>query len=272
MGAKKEGVNVIYLSIDSYLDVYMLGNTDLGREKEKAFSERLRKFITLAGEQNIKVDALGGWRNWAEEGHTYKPLAIVNFVKNFNETHDNKFRGFQYDIEPYLLGYYHEDKESKKLVFQNFIKLIDETTYSLKDSDLKFTVVIPDFYDAKDKTVPEFSYNGSSDSALVHLLEILESKPKSALIIMSYRNFAEGKDGSIEVSKHEMNTVKRGRYSTQMILAQETGDFLPAYITFHNTSKSHFLTESTKLSNAFSSFPQFSGLAIHYANAFMALK
>jgi hypothetical protein len=74
-----------------------------GIEKEKLkekFSKTLEDFIILANREGIEVDAEAGWQNWAEAGNRYKALAIVDYVKNFNDTHKNKFRGFQYDVEP----------------------------------------------------------------------------------------------------------------------------------------------------------------------------
>lgn len=266
--ARREGINTIYLSIDSYLDIYVLPAGREREEKEKLFGSTLEKFISVASEKGIAVDAEAGWRNWAEEGHSYKAFVIVNYVKEFNDSHEHKFRGFQYDVEPYLLDYY---LENKGVVLSNFIKLVDQTAHFLGNSDLKFSVVVPDFYDRKDRMTPSFVYGGETDFAFRHLLKVLEKKPDSSIIIMSYRNFAEGRDGSIEVSKNEMRTASLGRFSTAIILAQEVGDVPPPYITFHNTSKKHFLAESEKLSKVFDAYANFDGIAIHYANAFLSL-
>ena len=267
--AKTNGVNVIYLSIDSYLDIFTM---EKGAERERQkdiFTNKLKDFITRANAKGIAVDAEAGWRNWAEGDNIYKGFAIVNYVKNFNVTNQNKFRGFQYDVEPYLLDDYEENKET---ILRNFVELVDKTVYFLKDSDLYFSVVVPDFYDEKDDFTPKFSYNGKKESAFKHLLNILEKKENSSIIIMSYRNFAEGDDGSIEVSNNEMQTAKKGKYDTKIIIAQETGDFPPPYITFHNTSKKYFDNELKKINNTFDDHPSFGGIAVHYVNAFLALR
>lgn len=271
-GAKKEGINVVYLSIDSYLDIYTMQEGRDKEEKEKSFAEVLENFLIKAKERNIEVDAEAGWKNWAEEGHTYKAFAVANYVKNFNNSHTNKFRGFQYDVEPYLLDSYKVNNENKENILRNFVKLVDQTAYFLAKSDLKFSIVIPSFYDKKDNATPQFSYNNRKDYAFGHLLKILENKPVSSIIVMSYRNFAKGEDGSIALSKNEFRTVSKGRYSTNIILAQETGDVLPPSITFHNLSRQQFLSESKKLTDAFKPYSSFQGLAIHYANAFLELK
>lgn len=271
-GLQAEGVNAVYLSIDSYLDVYAM---EEGLDKyllTEKFSKILNDFIARAEDKGIAVDAEAGWRNWAEEGHTYKAYIIVGYVKDFNQRFDNKFRGFQYDVEPYLLDEYRRDNEGKRAVLSRFNKLMDQTAEYLKDSDLKFSVVIPHFYDRKDRQTPKFSYAGREDYAFKHLLEILEKKPGSEVIIMSYRNFTYGQDGSLYISRNEMETARQGGFKTNIILAQETGDVPPGYITFYGTSKERLRQETEKLREAFGSNPTFAGMAIHYANAFLSLE
>lgn len=267
--AKANNINVIYLSIDTYLDIFVMPN---GQEREKQkedFSNKLADFINRANQKGIAVDAEAGWRNWAEDDNIYKAFAIVNYVKNFNNTHQDKFRGFQYDVEPYLLDSYDKNKAS---VLGNFVELIDKTENFLAMSPLRFSVVVPDFFDGKDNMTPKFSYNGSNEYTFKHLLNILDKKLGGSIIIMSYRNFADGKDGSIEVSNNEIQTANSGAYNTKIIIAQETGNFPPPYITFHNTSKKYLLNQIEQINNTFNSYSNFGGIAVHYTNAFFALK
>lgn len=266
---KADGINTIYVSVDSYLDIFVMPK-GIEREKQKEiFSDILEDFIIKANYRGIAVDAEAGWQNWAEEGNTYKAFAIVNFVKDFNATHKNKFRGFQYDVEPYLLYSYQENKAT---VLKNFVSLVDQTEYFMNTDSLRFSVVVPDFYDEKDEFTPKFSYNGRRGYVFKHLLDILDRRPDSSIIVMSYRNFADGKDGAIEVSKNEIQTAGRGAYKTQIIIAQETGEVPPPYITFYNTPKRYFNWQIERINIAFESHSNFGGITVHYVNAFLALK
>src|SRR3989344_916586 len=265
----ERGVNTVYISINSYVDIFVLENDELKKTRKKKFENILENFIKKANEKGIIVDAVAGWQNWAEVGHTYKPFAVANFVKDFNAKSSYRFRGFQYDVEPYLLTEFQTEPEKP---LKNFVKLVDDTKTFFAGSGISFSVVIPDFFDKKDSMTPTFSYRGRRDSVFGHLLEILEDSTDSRIIIMSYRNFADGKDSSVAVSKNEMNTAKRGVYSTKIIIAQETGEFPPPYITFHGTSKSYFTQEIGKLQGVFLSHPNYAGLAVHYANSFLELK
>ncbi len=267
--AKNNGVNVIYLSIDSYLDIFAMTDGDLKENMKEKFSLTLDNFIEEANKRGIAVNAEGGWRNWAEPGHEYKAFTIVSYVKEFNREHENRFRGFQYDVEPYLL----EEYNSKpNLVLQNFLKLVDKTEEFLEEDELELSVVVPAFYDKRDISTPIVSYNGADSSVLEHLFKILDRKKDSSIIIMSYRNFAQGSDGSIEISSNELKTARDGLYSTDVIIAQETGNFLPRYITFYGMGKGHFNTETALLINAFEKNLNFGGLAIHYVNSLSELK
>lgn len=264
---KKNEIDVIYLAVDSYLDIFVMPESAYRDSLEKDFSDKLQYFIKTANTSGIEVDAVAGWRNWAEEGHTYKPLAIATFIKKFNSLSEHKFRGLQYDIEPYLLPEY--DKEPEKIL-KNFVTLIDETKEFLKDDELLFSIAIPEFYDEKDQMTPQFYYKGREDYVLKHLLSIMDDKEGSSIILMSYRNFAEGFNGSIEISKNEMKTAKR--HSTRMIIAQETGEVLPDYITFYGTSKELLKAEAEKINEAFGSNSNFGGISLHYANSLFVLK
>lgn len=267
--AKANGINAVYLSVDTYLDIFVMEKGKERERKKEAFSEKLDNFISRANRKGIAVDAEAGWRNWAEESNTYKAFAVVNYVKKFNAEHENKFRGFQYDVEPYLLDSYEKNKSS---ALKNFIELVDKTENFLGTSTLNFSVVVPDFYDRKDGMTPKFLYNGRKDYAFGHLLEILDRRPGGSIIIMSYRNFADGRDGAIEISRNEMQTARREAYGTKIIIAQETGNVPPPFITFHNTSKRYLSVQIDKINSAFKPYSSFGGIAIHYANAFLALR
>ncbi len=266
-GAKQNGINVIYLAIDSYLDIFVM---EEGEEKQKAlenFNNIVKDFISKANENGIKVDAAAGWQNWAEEGHLYKPIAILDYVISFNKNNEQKFRGFQYDVEVYLLPEY---KENKARILSNFLDLIDNTVTKLVGTNLHFSVVIPEFYDDSTVETPVFKYKGKNRYTLEHLLSILERRKGSKIIVMSYRNFALGENGSIEISEDEIYLANE--YSTKVIIAQETGDFPPSYITFHRKSKTYYESQMEILKKAFENEPSYGGMAKHYVNTYLELK
>lgn len=266
-GAKKNGIRNIYLSIDSYLDIYVMPEGPEKEARKKEFDHTLESFIAVAHENNMTVDAEAGWRNWAEPGNEYKAFAVVDYARQFNATHTEKLRGFQYDIEPYLLSSYPTDK---KTVLRNFVDIVNKTVTRLHNSDLRFSVVIPDFYDRESGETPRFLYGWRYSHTLTHLLNILERRPGSALIVMAYRNQSAGTDGSIQISKDEI--LAADDYRTKVIVAQETGDVAPPSITFYKTSLSSLNTQLGAIQEAFSTNESYDGIAIHYINALLELQ
>lgn len=265
--AKKHGINTIYLSIDSYLDIFVMPAGPEKEEKKKAFDDILENFIAAAHKNSIAVDAEAGWRNWAEPGNEYKASAVIEYVLAFNATHTEKLRGLQYDIEPYLLDLYATDK---KTVLRNFIDLVDKTATRLGNSGLRFSVVIPYFYDGASKETPRFFYGWNYGYTLNHLLKVLRHQPNSTILVMAYRNQSEGKDGSIDISQEEVKVADA--YHTKIIVAQETGEITPSYITFHNTSLDNLNTHIQNIQEAFEGYESYNGIAIHYINALMDLE
>ena len=264
--SKKRGIKNLYLSIDSYLDIYIMPDGEEKNSKDKLFDSILTDFIQKANENGITIDAEAGWRNWAELGNSYKAFVTLNYAIEFNKRHEAKFRGFQYDIEPYLLDYYSEDS---KEVLGNFINLIDESVAKLDDSDLRLSVVIPEFYDGTYDNTPQVFYAGQTLYPFEQILRVLDKREGSTILIMAYRNFTDGPNGSIDISKDEVTTANK--YKTKIILALETGKVDPAYITFYNKSRTYFNKEKSALEKAFQNNPSYGGVATHYINSLLEI-
>lgn len=265
--SKRKGVKNIYLSIDSYLDIYVLPD---GKEKDlllNKFDSIIREFIGIASNNGITVDAEAGWRNWAETGNSYKAYATLNYAVYFNKKYKEKFRGFQYDIEPYLLDYYEENRKS---VLGNLVNLIDESVAWLDGSDLLLSVVIPEFYDETYPETPKIFYAGKTLSPAEQILRVLDKREGSKLIIMSYRNFSRGENGVIDITKNEIDIANK--YSSKIIIALETGDVEPPYITFYNTRKSHYNRQLGYLKEEFEDENSYGGIATHFVNSFIELR
>jgi hypothetical protein len=265
--AKTNGINTLYVTIDDFLDIHSLPEGASKTIQKSAYSDALESLIRIANQQGIEVDAEAGWRDWAEPAQKYKAFAIVDYVKEYNMNHSEyKLRGFQYDVEPYLLSTYEKNKGP---ILTKFVQLIDETVTRLGNSDLRFAVVIPHFYDDAQAWTPAVTYNGKTQHTFNHLLNLLDQRKGSSIILMSYRNFAEGNNGSIQISDVE---VRQALGSTKVIVGQETGNVDPAYVTFYGLSKAQYLSQIEIIKNAFKDKIGFGGMAVHYIEPFLELK
>ncbi len=266
--AKANGINVIYVTIDDYLEIAALPEGVDKDAQKAAYSTALQTVVRAAKLQGIAVDAEAGWRDWAEAGQTYKAFAIVDYVLEYNATHPNDaLRGFQYDVEPYLLSSYETNKGP---ILTRFVQLIDETTTRLGTAPIRFGVVIPHFYDDAQAWTPAITYNGTTQHTFNHLLSILDRRAGSTIILMSYRNFSEGNNGTIQISQVEV--TQANGHATKVIVGQETGNVDPAYVTYYGLTKAYYLEQVGIVQNAFKTNTGFGGIAVHYVEPFLELR
>ncbi len=268
--AQTNGINVVYVTIDDYLDIAILPEGQSKDLKKKAYETALAQFIAAANAKGIVVDVEGGWRDWANSENRWKGYALIDFVKGYNQKNPSaKVRNFQYDVEPYLLSSYEKKKNQLLLAFVEFI---DESATRMQSVNAGFSVVIPHFYDSLQKWTPQITYQGTTAYTYTQLLRVLEKKKGSNIIIMAYRDFFEGANGTRQISEPEIIEASNGGYSTKVIVAQETGNVSPDYVTFYNQPKSDLMSALSDIRSTFGGYRSFRGVAVHYIDAFLELR
>jgi hypothetical protein len=266
--AKRYGFNAIYVTIDDYLAISKLPASLSKTQALAAYDASVEKFIAYANQQGIAVDAESGARDWAQSANRVKPYTIMDYVIGYNSLHSAKFRSIQYDVEPYLLPTYETDKSTVLTEYVDFVaELVDRNT-----SNIGITMVIPHFYGSSDGWTPSITFGGSTRSTFSHLLRELDKKPGNMLIEMSYRNYAQGSGGTIEISDGEMKEIGATPRPTKMIIAQETGDVDPGYVTFYGMSKAALQEQVDIINSKYAANASFGGIAVHYLDPFLVLK
>lgn len=102
-------------------------------------------FLLSAEQAGVRVNALSG----APDDVLYpdQPLAVVQNVLRYNESHAHRFSGIQFDIEPYLLKDF-ERRETE--VLDRYLRLLARIR-SATAGRLQFGVVVPFWF--ADKTI-----------------------------------------------------------------------------------------------------------------------
>ena len=268
--AARSGFNAVYVTVDDYLTLSSMPAGSAKDAAKLAYFQALSGFISYASGLGLAVDAEGGWKDWAQEGNRWKGYALIDMVREYNEKYPgSKIRNLQYDVEPYLLPTY---EKNKAVTLKQFVEFIDESATRMKAVDAGFSVVVPHFYDSNQRWTPSFAYAGKTKHAFTHLLDALQKKPGSALIIMAYRDFVEGSNGSYEISAAEVKEASLGGYSSSVIVALETGNVSPAYVTYFGSAKQKVLDASDSLRSAFGGQAAFGGVSIHYLDTYLKLK
>lgn len=263
-----KGFNTVYITVDDYLDIASMADGSAKTQAINTYFTNLAAFVKKANSYGLRVDAEGGWRDWAKSENRWKGFALIDMVKAYNAAHpEAKLRGFQYDVEPYLLPEYETNKAP---VLLDFVTFIDQSVARFGSSDIEFSMSIPHFYDDAQAWTPSFTYNGKNTFTFNHLLNILEKKPGSTILLMSYRNTFDGNNGTRQISEVEVKEASAG-FHTKVIVGQETGNVDPAFVTFYGQSKTDVMSAVSTIQKAFARYGQFGGVAVHYLDSFLAM-
>jgi hypothetical protein len=262
------GFNTVYITTDDYIDIASMSAGTAKTQASATYFRNLAQFVMTANSLGMQVDAEGGWRDWAYPANQWKGFALIDMVKAYNTANPNaKLRGFEYDVEPYLLPEYETNKAS---VLTQYVGFIDASVQRLVGTDIKFSITIPHFYDDVNQWTPPITYGGRTEYTYNQLLDILEKKPGSEILLMSYRNTFDGTNGTRAISETEVKEASPG-YHTQVIVGQETGNVDPAYVTFYGMTRSAVAAALSTIGSSFASYANYAGTAVDYSDPYLAL-
>ncbi len=274
--AKNERITRIYLRVDDYVDIYDMKEGPTKEAKIKSMDDSIKRFILLAKDYGITVEALGGNTDWAEADQRIYPHTLFNAVLRYNAANNKgaRFKGIQFDVESNNSRYYTHDKHATLI---NYLELVQElinakeanNLSNTKDFSLGFT--IPILYDNNTPDVVINWQDNGSKPVGYHLLDILDKAPGGYVVLMDYRNHAEGTDGSIDNATALIDYISKNTNNVKIVIGQETTKVSPAKITFYDTNKTYFKQETAKIVEAFSSYSAFGGIAIHHLKSYIDL-
>jgi hypothetical protein len=256
--AAASGFNVIYMTVDSSLN---LSGTQLTN-----YEASLNNLLTAAAAKNISVDAEAGASDWALPGNWSNPEAIVSFVANYNQTHQVKFRGVQFDVEPYSLSQYTSDPAG---ILTDYTQMVEALVNQDKNFGMPLGFCVPFFYTSY-AHAPQITVDGITTYPANQLVRLLNELPNGRLMLMAYRNTANGSDGTLEISTPYLQAANGTK--VKVIVGQETGNVQPSYITFFGMTKVQMAAQVAIINQAFASNSSFGGIAVDYLEPYMQLK
>jgi hypothetical protein len=258
--AKEAGIDTIYLSIDRYIDISESRNKSK-IDDQKNFDSSLQKFIELANKAEIKVQGLAGNVNWANENYSYIPLMLTKYAIDFNKRSTQKLSGIHFDIEFHSQDNYQDNIEKENLLY---LKLLENLRTIVKNNP------DPDFEMGFD--VNPFLDNKNDNNIVFQIMDILNSMPQSNLVLMAYRNEAEGKNGSIQAVKNELSYAKANAPNIKILIGQETDQNKDKNTTFYGFNKKYFWKEVLKIVDYYKDNPSVHGIAIHHLISYLSLE
>ncbi|HUR41657.1 MAG TPA: hypothetical protein VM240_10885 [Verrucomicrobiae bacterium] len=243
-----KGIGTIYLYADAFRQ----------RNLVATHPQLYRGFIRRMHRHGLRVHALLGsyylhTERYVLPEHRAEALAMLQRVLDYNAAaapHE-RFDGVSLDIEPHLLGEWSEHRDALLL---NFIDL-SQALASLKrvsGQALELGAAIPFWFDG---IVVE--WNGAARPASEHLIDLYDY-----VVLMDYRNRAEGRDGMIAHAARELDYAKR--HGRKVVIGVEiTPNDIPK-VTFDGASEEDLERELRRVEKAYRRNPAFAGFALHH--------
>ncbi len=260
--SSKNNINIIYLRIDDYIDIY----ESKDKFKLEKFNKNNKRFIEEASKFDVKVQALAGDKTWSQPDYRYITVLLLDYVKQFNLNNKKGFSGLQFDIEPYNMDIYKKDKagvlNNYLITIDNLLKIYKENILSFgKDFKLGFT--IPYWFDNENNNNVSLNWHDKFKPVAYHIFDMLNKYDNCYVVIMSYRNFAKGNDGSIAHAISEIEYADKFTPNVSIMIGQETVKTKIKKISFFNKNKMIFNEEVGELITFFDKYKVFKGVAIH---------
>lgn len=156
----------------------------------------LRNFLKAAHQQDIRVQALDGYPEFALRENHAVPLAVVDEVVRFNSesAEEERFDGLHLDNEPYLILAW-QDPARREQILRDFLSLNVECQRRARAAGLEYGIDIPFWWNAfhpNGEPAGMVTFRGERKPASFHCIDLLDN-----VGIMNYRDVADGADGMI---------------------------------------------------------------------------
>jgi hypothetical protein len=284
---RADGFTTVYADVSEYLEVADQPPSRTQRSRLSQLNTALRQFVARASSFGLAVHAVGGGPTWTDPTRRYLGPKLVQLVADYNTFTaagpDELLQGVQLDIEPYVLDSFWDDVDASLKSYLTTLEAIVDQYRSVKNQEdnlhLRLGFAIPFWFDGvPDVPAVQFGSDPDPKPAAFHLIDMLHDLPDAYVLVMAYRNFAAGTDGSIEHVQREFAyaTGKELDYASDreaacgIVVGQEFGRVEPRKLSFWWTGRAAFWREAEKLVGAYGHLAQFRGLSVNDLNAYQA--
>jgi hypothetical protein len=263
-------INTVYVDVSGAPD----------NANNSKLSAELSRYVTAMHAKNIRVYASAGNKDWSKPAERKNALAVADFAYLYNSRNpDARLSGLEFDIESYnQTGFAEASFTEKELVLDEFMDTVDalatkQASYITQSKDDTFDLgfAIPYWFDNENGNIKSITWNGKTGPVLFHILDRLNTLPKSNVVVMAYRNAALGNDGSIAHSRTEIDYAAANAPHVKVLIGQETTNVEPAKITFFGQTQTELSSEVRLIETEFTKSGVYGGVAINDFGGFKAL-
>ena len=268
----RRGFETVYLDLGDYLDVADQPASPEQRARLRELRRHLRHYVADASRLGLAVHAVGGGPTWTEEPLRYLGSKLVELVADYNAdvAAGERLGGVQLDIEPYALAGFFDDEEAALVAYlETLDSIVGDYRRVARHLELGFAV--PFWFDGRGGSPGPVRFEGATKPAIHHVIDLVKDLRRAYLVVMSYRNFARGADGSIVNARDELGYARSVDARCGLVVGQQFGDVQPPEVTFHGRDRRDFENAAEQIVQAFGRFPQFRGLAVDDVDGYTAV-
>jgi len=279
---RRDGFKTVYVDIGEYLEVADQPESRTQRTRLSQLNGDLRRLVSRASNLGLAVHAVAGGPNWTDASHRYLGPKLVKLVADYNTTAaaDERLQGVQLDIEPYVDTSFWNDVDTSLKSYlwtlQTIVDTYKQARTQVGNSGLRLGFAIPFWFDGvPEAPAVEFGPTESTRTtkpAAFHLIDMLRQLPEAYILVMAYRNFTAGTDGSIEHVRSEFDYASQIGAACGIVVGQEFTKITPEKLSFWWTGRAAFRQAALEIAGAYGQLPQFRGLAVDDMNAYLAAR
>jgi hypothetical protein len=273
---RANGFTTVYLELGDYLEAADQPEDTPGRqERLNQIRRAIRRFVATATSLGLEVHALGGGPTWIGE-LSYLGRLLVRLVGRYNTmvVPKERLRGVQLDIEPYADPEWLRGGEAAFVDYldtlRGIVRAYRPLRFQYANRHLQLGFAIPFWFDAEGDAPGPVRFAGAVKPAAHHIVDLVRWLPRAYLVVMSYRNFTDGEDGSIAHARNEFDYASEIGARCGLVVGQQYADVEPDYITFHGFTRSEFQLAADAITDAFEGYRQFRGLSVDDLDSYMA--
>lgn len=279
---RRDGFKTVYADIGEYLEVADQPDSRTQRTRLSQLNSDLKRLVSRASNLGLAVQAVAGGPNWTDASHRYLGPKLVNLVADYNAAAaaNERLQGVQLDIEPYVDASFWDDVDASLKSYLWTLQTIVDTYKTARvqagNSGLRLGFAIPFWFDGvPEAPAVEFGATASTRTtkpAAFHLIDMLRQLPEAYILVMAYRNFASGPDGSIEHARSEFDYASQTTAACGIVVGQEFTKVTPEKLSFWWTGRAAFRQAALEIAGAYGQLPQFRGLSVDDLNAYLAAR
>jgi hypothetical protein len=274
------GFKTVYADISEYVEVAAQRPSRTQQTLLLQLKGELKNFVSRATTgYGLGVHAVAGEPNWTDQSRRYLGPMTVDLVAAYNNDAPNeKLQGVQFDIEPYVERSWGKNVTASLQAYLTTIRDIVQRHRKVREQpdnkDLQLGVAIPFWYEAAPEA-PPVVFGSEKKYAAFHLIDMLWADHQAYLLVMAYRNFTSGADGSIALVKGEFNYANPDDHPAALcgiVIGQEFGlaDPYAFKTSFGTVGRAAFRKAASELVAEYGGRPQFRGLSVNDLDSYEA--